>query len=183
MATQPLPYVTEEEYLAQERDEWWVGDYYQGKIYPAEATTYQHSLIASNLLGVLATRALGRDCTVHGMGLMVQVKSTGLYVHPDITILCGPPQFSDVRKSAIVNPTAIIEIASPSGKFKHYRKLPSLKEYITVEQEAPEVTRHLRQSDRAWLDEDFEGLANTLYVKTLDLEIPFSAIYEGVEFS
>jgi Uma2 family endonuclease len=183
MATKALPDVTEEEYLAQESRNWRVGDYFQGRIYPLENASAPHGQIVANLIYALTPSVRKRGCTIYGSMALVRVNETGLYTHPDVTIVCGNVQYADARRQdMILNPALIIEVASPR-KFKHYRKIPSLQEYLTVEQAAPELSRYLRQSNSSWLEEDFEGLENTLHLKTLDFEIPFSAIYEGVQFS
>ncbi len=185
-----IPYITEEEYLEQERKAWWVGDYFQGRIYPAEAASGPHGQIVANLIMTIGPPALQRGCTIFDRSTLVRIKETGLYTHPDVTIVCGAVQYSDVRRrSMILNPTVIIEVASPTtedydagGKFAQYCRLPSLKEYFTVQRDEASATRYLRQPGDEWLLREFRGLESVLPIRTLDVEIPLASIYQTVEF-
>ncbi|MEN3335576.1 MAG: hypothetical protein V7641_4941 [Blastocatellia bacterium] len=40
----------------------------------------------------------------------------GLYSYPDLVVICGEAQFHVVYRDVLLNPTAIIEVLSPSTK-------------------------------------------------------------------
>jgi Uma2 family endonuclease len=63
------------------------------------------------------------------------------YLYPDAFIVEGTPYFDDEQNDNLVNPRVIIEVLSDStesfdrgDKFKSYRKIPTLQEYILVNQ-------------------------------------------------
>jgi Uma2 family endonuclease len=56
-----------------------------------------------------------------------------LYTYPDIVVLCGHGIYDPADRDTLTNPTAIIEVLSPSTekydrgeKFRSYQQIPSL---------------------------------------------------------
>jgi len=37
----------------------------------------------------------------------------GIYIYPDITVVCGESELEDAEQDTLLNPTVIIEILSP----------------------------------------------------------------------
>ena len=67
-------------------------------------------------------------------------------------MVCDSPQFEDGYADTLLNPTVLIEVLSPSietydpgGKFSHYRKIATLREYLMVTQDQPSIECYLRQ--------------------------------------
>ncbi len=61
------------------------------------------------------------------------------YTYPDVSIVCGDIQFVENRDDTVINPVVIIEVLSRSTsaddrwiKFRAYRMMPSLQDYIMV---------------------------------------------------
>jgi Uma2 family endonuclease len=85
-------------------------------------------------------------------------------------------------------PSVIIEILSPSTKsydrgdrFKLYRDITSLKEYILVDSESVRVEAyHIDQAAHRELEE-YKSLNDILEMKTVELSIPLTEIYENVK--
>ena len=67
-------------------------------------------------------------------------------------------------------------------KFAHYRRIPTLKEYILVAQDKPLVERYLRQPDESWVLNVFDNMANTFAFGSVEVQVPLATIYDGVEF-
>src|SRR5688500_15445781 len=95
MSTQPKPYLTPEEYLAFERSSETKHEYYRGEIFAMAGVGREHELIAGNIFADIHTQLRGRNCEVYGSDLRVQVTATGLYTYPDISVVCGRPEFAD----------------------------------------------------------------------------------------
>ena len=188
MATQALPYVTLEQYLEQEERAETPSEYWQGEVFPMIVGGPRHALIIANLFGFVRPAAREKKYLPYG-GARLRVSETGLYTYPDITVVCGPAQYTDDRKGTLTNPKLIFEVLSDSTedydrgrKFQRYRSLPSLTEYVAVAQRSAHVEHYLRQSDNRWLITEVEGLHQTIRIETLDCDLPLSAIYEDVEF-
>lgn len=187
-STAPLPYMTEEEYLAFERNSDTKHEYLDGQIYAMAGGSFYHDLICVNISSGLQQRLEGKSCTTHSSNLQVRVSAVGLYTYPDAFVICGEPQFIDDRDDIVENPIVIVEVLSPStarydqgGKFALYRQIPTLQTYITVSQKKAHVTIHTRQGD-GWYVKDYIGLENNWPIDSLDCVLPFSAIYSRVKF-
>lgn len=121
--------------------------------------------------------------------MRVLVERTGLYTYPDLLILCGPGEFDPLDRDTLLNPTAIIEILSPStekydrgAKFRHYQQIPSLKEYLLVAQDEPVCERFVRQEDGSWALIAFVGLNDMLKFHSVPVQIPLLDVYAGITF-
>lgn len=95
-----------------------------------------------------------RPCEAYVNDMRVKAAKARSYHYPDIAVVCGTPEFEDAQKDTLLNPTLLIEVLSPSteaydhgGKFAHYRKIASLREYLLVTQDQPGIERYLRQGE------------------------------------
>jgi len=96
----------------------------------------------------------------------------------------------DDQKDTLLNPTLIIEVLSGSTrdydrgrKFQHYRTLPSLAEYVTVEQDEVHVEHWTRQAENRGLLEVFADLAQTVRFASIDCVLPLAEIYDKIDWS
>lgn len=112
-----------------------------------------------------------------------------LYTYPDLTIICGEARFTDAHVDTLTNPTVLIEILSPStanydrtAKFGRYRRLPSLREYVLVHQDARRVERFERFDD-IWATYEYHGEASALELSSVGITVPLAGIYEDVSFA
>jgi len=89
------------------------------------------------------------------------------------------------------NPTVIVEVLSESTrdydrgrKFQHYRTLPSLAEYLTVDQDEPHVEHWTRQPESRWLLTEYAALAQSrIRLASIDCVLPLAEIYDKVDWS
>ena len=75
----------------------------------------EHNLIALNLAGELRQRLRERRCEVYRGDMRVKVSPTGLYTYPDVTVVCGEPEFEDAEVDTLLNPKVLVEVLSPSS--------------------------------------------------------------------
>lgn len=179
------------EYFAFEATSETRHEYHEGWIFEANGGTYEHDAITVNLTGELRTLLRGTPCRVSGGNLRIRPGSRAKCVYPDASIVCGDPQFDseDTERSTVVNPMVIAEVLSPStepydraGKFELYRTSPTLVEYVLVAQNRPHVETYHRHPDGLWSIRFWTGLGATVSLPSVGVELPMSAIYEGVEF-
>ncbi len=111
-----------------------------------------------------------------------------LFTYPGISIFCGDPTSTSFDLDTVVNPTIIIEILSRSteqydrgNKFRLYRDIPTLKEYILVDSEEVDVEAFRINEKGLWELEERRFLNEVLAIPTLQLTIPLSEIYEGTK--
>jgi len=67
-------------------------------------------------------------------------------------------------------------------KFRHYKKLNSVQEYVLVSQDEPLIERFTRQSDGTWAQTDFVGMDVDMTFATVKASVPLSDVYFEVEF-
>lgn len=112
------------------------------------------------------------------------------YRYPDLSVVCGQPIFLSCSGiDALTNPALIVEVLSPSTdqldkgpKRTAYQKVPSVREYLIVAQDAPHVTQYLRRG-RQWVRKDFGDLHAMLELPSINSQLQLGDIYEGVVFS
>jgi len=187
MSTGALQRYTVEEYLARERAAETKSEFYDGEIFAMAGGSEAHNLIAGNLIRDVGTGLRGRSCRVYPSDMRVKVP-TGLYTYPDVTVVCGQPEFEGDRRDILLNPIVIFEVLSPSTegydrgkKFEHYRQLPSLEAYIVVAQDRSSIEHFGRQSDGSWvLTAPSDG---KLAIPALGVELSVDAAYDQVEFT
>jgi Uma2 family endonuclease len=182
------PLVTEEQYLALEREASAKSELVNGRIFAMSGGSYRHSLIGTNLTVVLGGRLAGKPCRPLNADMRIYVETTGMYTYADAVIVCGPPQLRDGHQDTLLNPRVVFEVLSPSteaydrgAKFAHYRRLTSLSEYVLVAQDEPRVERFLRQQG-SWGLSEFVGLDATLDLDSVEVALPLREIYRDVEF-
>jgi Uma2 family endonuclease len=161
----------------------------EGQVFAMAGASREHNLIALNTASDLRRQLRDRDCEVYQSDMRVKVSRTGLYTYPDITVVCGNPEFEDAESDTLLNPTVLFEVLSPStadydrgGKFAHYRRLASLQEYVMISQDRPLVEHYLRQPEDQWLLSETTSPQDTLVLPSIDCQLPLSEIYLKVRF-
>ncbi|HZO87933.1 MAG TPA: Uma2 family endonuclease [Chthonomonadaceae bacterium] len=149
---------TPEEYLELERSSEFKSEYLDGQIYAMSGGGPEHSTITVNGTAVIALQLKGKPCWVFSSDMKVRTSSTGLYAHPDVSVVCATMRFPDERRDVLLNPMAIVEVLSPSTeafdrgkKFANYRKIDSLTDYLLISQDELRIEHYTRQSDNQWL--------------------------------
>ena len=188
MSASPKTRLSELQYLAVENAAAFRSEFYDGEMFAMAGATPGHNTIRENLGGELYARIKGGRCRSYSVDQRVKVERTGLYTYPDILIVCGTPQVAWDDPMSIVNPTAIIEVLFPStekydrgAKFRNYRQIPTLVEYILVAQDEAVCERFIRQADGSWGYVSFVGLADTLAFHSVPADVPLADIYAGIE--
>lgn len=161
-AAQKLKY-TYEEYLELDRKSEFKLEYHAGEIYPLGEIlamgggTRKHSRLATAFIGELYALLAGRPCEVHGPDQRIRVLATDHSFYPDLSVVCGHVAVDPNDKEAITNPLLIVEVLSKSTerydreeKSEHYRKIPSLREYILASQKQASVEHYVRNEDGSW---------------------------------
>ena len=79
------------------------------------------------------------------------------YFYPDIVCVVSDMTFDDRRKDVLINPTLIIEVLSDEtelfdrgDKFRSYRQIESLKEYVLVSQYERRIDSFFKTDDGNW---------------------------------
>lgn len=189
MTPVPKPKLTEAEYLAIEEKAEFKSEFYRGEMFAMSGASYSHNLVKDNLAGELHQQLKGGPCRKLTSDMKVRVNRTGLYTYPDVVVVCGEPEFLEGRDDVLLNPTAIVEVLSPStekydrgAKFRQYEQIPSLREIILVAQDEPVVERFVRLPDGTWNRVLVTGLDSELAFASVAARVRLADVYAGVTF-
>jgi Uma2 family endonuclease len=174
------------EYLEFERGSLEKHEYYQGEVFAMSGASNLHNKIFSNLFGELTSRLKRNPCKPYGSDMRVHIPENTLFTYPDISIFCGDILLQDSDEDTAIGPTVIIEILSPStknydrgDKFKLYRAIPSLKEYVLVDSESINIEAFRVNSNGHWELEEYKSSTENLHFPFLQFSVPLTDIYEG----
>lgn len=176
-----------QECLALERQAETRSEYFGGAMFAMSGASFEHNIIKENLARKLGNQLEGGPCRVVTSDMRVKVDATGLYTYPDIVVVCSEPEFEDGYFDTLLNPRIVVEILSDStercdrgARFRHYRQIPSLKEYVLVAQDRPLIERYACQSDGSWNLVTFDDPSGTFAFATIAVQIPMTDVYTGV---
>src|SRR5437879_6199480 len=157
MASNPIPFLTPEQYLEIERKAEFRSEYFRGEMFAMAGATEPHNMIAGNVFGQARQQLRSGPCRAYHADMRIRT-ATGLNTYPDIVIVCAPLQFLDDTRDTLRNPAVIVEVLSPSTeaydrgrKFEHYRSIESLREYLLIASDRMSAMLYRRQSEHEWL--------------------------------
>lgn len=177
------------EYLEMEDAAVEKSEYYKGEVFAMSGAKLNHNIISINIATQLKQKLKGKSCQPFGSDMRIHIPTNTLFTYPDITIICGKAESLDDDDFNFLNPTVIIEILSKStknydrgDKFKLYRDIPTLKEYILVDSEQLGIEIFRLNETNHWELEEYKLMAEQLLIKAIEVEIGLEEIYQGVNF-
>ena len=121
--------------------------------------------------------------------MRIRVSPSGLYTYPDVSVVCGKPQFGDGEMDNLTNPVLVVEVLSPSTeaydrgrKFEQYRKIESLRQYVLVASDRTSVELFTRQANGQWLMSSATEPEEEVVLDSIGCRLKVADIYERVEF-
>ena len=177
-------YMTPEEYLEWEEQQPLKYEYMDGEVYVMSDNTLPHNTIALNLACTLKSHLKTKGGKVLICGAKVQVSETGPYHYPDVVVSC------DERDKKAINflqyTCLIIEVLSPSTegfdrgkKFRNYRQIETLREYVLVSAEQ-KLIEYFRINDKGVWELYSFSENETLKLESIDFNCSVELIYEDV---
>ena len=160
-------------------------EFLAGQVWAMAGGTPDHAAISVNVSTLLSTSLRGRPCRVYSSDLRVRVLATGLGTYPDVTVVCGRPEFDgeDRKQQTVTNPRLIVEVLSPSTanydrgeKLSHYQQIASLDELLLVAHDEQRVDVWRRTAE-GWTLQSITTASVELH--SLGVELPLSEIYRN----
>jgi Uma2 family endonuclease len=177
-----------EEYLEFEKDSDEKHEYYKGEIFAMSGALVPHNIIASNTLGGLFQKLKGKGCRPFNSDMRIHIEKNTLFTYPDISVICGEVLTLNDDNFNALNPTVIIEILSPStksydrgDKFKLYRDIDSLKEYILIDSQAVGIEVFRLNEQNHWELEEYKSVEEVLQIPSLRVSLSLQEIYDGTK--
>jgi Uma2 family endonuclease len=193
------PVFTVDEYLALERSADERHEYLDGEIYAMAGESGAHGDITVNMVITLGNQLKGKPCRARtkdtkvrsGPLQMPRQNTSGLFCYPDIVVVCGEPEYHDAHTDVILNPTAIVEVLSPNTeafdrgeKFNRYQTWnPTLKDYLLVSQDQPQIEHFSRQNDGSWSYLRVVGLDGRVAIASIECTLNMAEVYDRISFS
>ncbi|HAA13331.1 MAG TPA: Uma2 family endonuclease [Cytophagales bacterium] len=182
---------TVEEYRELERTTQIKYEYHAGKVVAQAGGTVSHGRLCSRINGelVFALREKQASCEVLNSETSLHVAHAERFVYPDSMVICGDLELAEGDANhAVTNPIVIVEVLSSSTahydrgeKFMMYRQIPSLREYVLIEQDNALVEMYYRVPDQdLWRITEAEGLDQSIRLESLDIAIEMERLYRGI---
>ena len=178
-------YLTPEKYLELERESKIKHEYIQGQAVAMAGATRAHIVIVDNLTALFVNHLRGSGCISHSSDMKVRLPEIGLFYYPDQSVTCNEEKGS-ADKDFILHPKLIVEVLSKStadfdrnAKFRDYKTILELEEYVLVHQKRVCVERFSKRSDNLWIACKY-GAGDRVEFASINLSCPIEYLYENV---
>lgn len=185
---QRVPTVSYREYVALERAEDARYEWYDGQVYAMAGGTLAHAELAAAVGAELRAIALACGCRVFSADAKVRVRATGLATYPDGAVVCGAVARDPEDDNAMNNPALLVEVLSDGTerydrgeKADHYRRIPSLQDYVLVSQHTARIEIHSRAGDH-WVLR-VAGPGESVPLTAMPGALSVDRVYQGVELT
>lgn len=176
------------EYLTWEKEQLEKHEFFEGEIYAMAGAEARHNVIAKNISGELYVHLKGKKCQAYGSDMRIHIPENTLFTYPDISIIYNEIIASEIDEDTTILPSALIEILSPSTKnydrgtkFKLYRDIPTLKEYVMIDSESVSIEAFRINQNANWELEYYKDLNQIFTMPSIGFSIPVKEIYEGTK--
>lgn len=174
-----------EEYLEMENASEEKHEYYQGDIFAMAGNKSQHNIVTGYLFAGLWNKLQGNPCRPFNSETRIHVEKNTLFTYPDISVFCGELFSLNNDDFNFLNPTLIIEVLSDStrnydrnNKFKLYRDIRTLKEYVLVEPESVYIEAFHINEHGFWELREYNDIDQTMIFQSINTSLPLAEIYK-----
>jgi Uma2 family endonuclease len=180
--------VSVEEYLARERVAESKSEYHAGEMVAMAGGTGPHSQLAVKCAGALDRGTAARGCHIFNSDMKLRLEENDRMCYPDVSGLCGRPEYLDATRDVLLNPSFVVEVLSKSTEaFDRGRKLalymarPTIIEIALVSVVEVRVDKYTRQPDGIWRFDGYSGLDAEVPFVSLGCAVSLREVYAGVE--
>ena len=153
---------------------------YDDTIVDLAGGTTTHALLSMNIGHILAGALDESDCAVYSSDVKVKLAEKR-YVYPDITVACGEQE----DPAYITSPTLLLKSypqrrrkRDRGPKFKTYRALASLQEYVLIASQSKAIEVYRREGV-FWKQYSYhEG--DIVELSSVGVSFPFERVYRRV---
>lgn len=168
-----------EDYLEAEKITEVKHELIDGQLYAMTGTSVNHGRVVQNLSRILGNYLLDRPCEPFVNDIKVRVKDN--FYYPDLLVTCDGDDPDDYYRNA---PIILVEVLSKSTR-RHdkshkrmiYQTIPSLEEYLLIEQDFVEV-EVCRRKD-GWQCRNY-FLGDSFTLDSVDITLDVAELYHRV---
>lgn len=155
-------------------------EYVDGDVYAMAGASENHNLLAGNLFAELKNKLKGTPCRTFMADMKVRARQAFFY--PDVMVVCERDTENEYYKNA---PVIVVEVLSKATrrfdqtvKRQRYQALPSLEEYVLIEQDRGEVVVFRRRD--GW-QSAYYYLGDEIHFYSVDVTVAVEDIYYQVD--
>lgn len=172
--------LNEQEYLQGELYSQIKHEFVEGEVFAMVGASASHNLISVNVLMALSLHLKGKPCRPYINDMKVKIAEN--FYYPDVVVDC-----SDISNDAyfVETPILIVEVLSASTKnydktfkLQQYKNIPTLQEYVMIEQET-QLVEVVGRLD-GWQPHYYE-LGESFILQSVGLQMPVSDVYDGLK--
>ena len=174
-------YLSEQDYLEAEKVSDVKHEYFDGEIFAMSGAKANHQRITMNVGGEFRNHLKGSPCEAFSSDMKVRVDNGHKYFYPDVVVSCNQNGDNDFTES----PRLIVEVLSDSTrkfdkdlKRKIYQTIPTLEEYVLIEQDHVEIEISRKSAD--W-HSSYYFFGDEVTFESIGLTLPVLEIYSRVE--
>ncbi len=174
------------DYLEMERTAEVRHEYHRGEIFAMAGGTLNHSFLGNGINTELNLICRRSGCAPFNGDMRIRIEEEDRFLYPEASVVCGPVLRGQGDKNSISNPVLVAEVLSETTetydrgeKFRLYRTLPSLREYVLISQDKPMVEVFFRD-EAGWHFEAWEGLEAMVALRSLNAEMAMKDLYRNV---
>ncbi len=169
-------------------------EYLDGEVIAMAGAQPEHNSICTNLITTLTNsiRRKKKPCRVYPSDQRVksELNASGKlgYFYPDVTVVCGTPEFADDNPKTLLNPTVVIEVLSDSTyqydfneKRLYYAAQASVQEMLFINYEKMSVVQVSRDG-KEWRIVDYQSLKEKIALRSIGIELAMKEVYRDVSF-
>lgn len=176
--------LSEAEYLEDEKIAQVKHEYVAGEVFAMAGASKTHGTLALNIAVALRSHLRGRPCRTFAADMKVRVAQASAYYYPDVVVTCDESDLGPKAPQDYVQaPKLLVEVLSPNTehidrreKLLAYRQLPTLEEYMLVDQERRWVEIY-RRTPEGWAH-DVHTPGDVVELASLGMTLTLDELYE-----
>lgn len=155
-------------------------EFLDGEIYAMAGASENHNLLSLNMASELRNKLKGTPCRTFISDM--KVKAPQAFFYPDVMVVCERDNEDAYYKNS---PVIVVEVLSKStrrfdqsNKRQRYQALPSLEEYVLIEQDRGEIVVFRRRD--GW-QSTYYYLGDEIHFYSVDVTVAVEDIYYQVD--
>jgi Uma2 family endonuclease len=180
LSTQRSDFINIAEYLQGELISETKHEYLEGRVYAMAGASKNHQRIITNMVIAFGQHLRNTPCDTYASDIKIRIGDLAFF-YPDVIVACQ----DDTENSYYTEqPSIIVEVLSKSTRRKDettkrrlYQTLPSLQEYVLIEQDIVDV--EVCRRSEGWVSEHY-FMGDDVAFAAIDLTLSVNEIYERV---
>lgn len=139
-----------------------------------------HAALCARVMLLLGNALTDGPCAVYTSDARVKLAERQ-YVYPDVTVACG-----EQIGAMLTRPVVVVEVLSPTTekrdrgtKFKAYKALSSLQEYVLIGCEYKAIEVYRREGD-FWKQYEYQE-GDIVELESIGVRFPFDEVYRRIQ--